>query len=206
LQVRKLFCDVYLIIQRPNQLVNDLRQHINYWITWKPMWGKKWLSKYMWIYWLQELDKETFKVINEVHQAVDNNGDYYNYEVPQETKFKKIWWKPAIWKYYDDLYLNTDIEIQQRSKFLYNSWFFSNLKNWNINNVPLTYNSKVYADYTKTIKLGLKPTKPNKVSFNDNPAFYTHLFFTYLRDFYYYKYNIKSICQHYFKLLFAFKG
>ena len=46
LQCRKLFVSCYFIIQRPSQLVLDLRGHINYWITFKPLFGSSFWGKW----------------------------------------------------------------------------------------------------------------------------------------------------------------
>ena len=121
LQCRKLFVSVYFIIQRPSQLVNDLRGHINYWVTFKPLFGSLFWGKWFGSYWEQELDKETFQVIAETKQAYDSDGNYYNYVVPQERKLFNVWWKPYYYERYDDLYLNKVFETQFKTDFLLKS-------------------------------------------------------------------------------------
>ena len=178
LQCRKLFVSVYFIIQRPSQLVNDLRGHINYWVTFKPLFGSLFWGKWFGSYWEQELDKETFQVIAETKQAYDSDGNYYNYVVPQERKLFNVWWKPYYYERYDDLYLNKVFETKFKTDFLLKSWLFGNLQKGYIRNRNLLDNRHIYEKYFAITDPDFEDFKPVQVSFVDNPDLYFHLFVT----------------------------
>lgn len=176
LQLRKLHVTCFLIIQRPKQLVSDLRVHVTGWLKFKPLWGWESLWKYAWSYYLQELDQDTFHVITEKKHAHDEKWNQYSYEVPQERVSFKVWWKPKYFKYYDDLFLNKifDTESPFRWDYLWKSQFFDKLKQNNINNKALTFNKHIYEDYFKNSIDTNTAFQSPKVSFRDNSAYYLH--------------------------------
>lgn len=174
LQMRKLFVTTYLIIQRPHQLVSDLRIHISWWLKFKPLFWINFFKKYCWSYWLQELDPDTFKVICEVHYSYDENGKLYSYDIPQQKRIFWIFWKPLYYKYYNDLYLNKIFETKFRTNYLSDSWFFSNLKNWSIQNKALLHNKNIYESYFIITDNTDQSFKLPKVAFYDNPYYFIH--------------------------------
>lgn len=193
LQVRKLFTSVYLIIQRPNQLVSDLRIHIPYWITFKPLFDIEFLWKWAWSYRIQELNSETFEVITEKKQAYDSEGNYYNYEVPQEKHLFYVLWKPFYYSKYDDLYLNKVFDTQFKTNFLYESNLFANLKLWYIKNNNLLSNKHIYEKYIANINTNIKDFEPPKVPYSVNPTLNNYILYTKIKSFLNRKYYFKDI-------------
>jgi len=140
---------------------------------------------------MQELDKETFQVIMEKKQEYDSDGNYYNYEIPQEFKLFNVWWKPWYYERYDDLYLNKVFETQFKTDFLYHSGLFANLQKGYIRNRNLLDNKHIYAEYFAHIVDDQPDFVPVKVPFMDNPSLNIHLFLSktgsILRQRYYFK-------------------
>jgi len=193
LQMRKLFVSTYLIIQRPNQLVSDLRIHIAGWIKFKPLFDSDLFQKYAWKYYLQELDPITFKVVTETKMSYDSSWTLFSYDVPQELVLFKVWYKPRYYKYYDDLYLNQTFETSFHSNYLFDSGLFDNIKAWRINNKCLLNNKKIYANYFKDSNDSNKGFILPKVDFINNPSYWFHLFICKLKVFFTRKYYIKDI-------------
>lgn len=198
LQCRKLFVSLYLIIQRPNQLVLDLRWHIPFWITFKPLWNIEWLWKWAWSYWIQELDSETFEVFNETHQWYDSEGNYYNYVVPQEKVLFSVWWKPFYYAKYDDLFLNKVFDTKFRTNYLYDSSLLSNLKLWYIKNKSLLDNKHIYENLIKTADNNIKDYSPPDVPYSINPILKHYIFYNKIKSIITKKYYFKDFLKYIF--------
>jgi len=193
LQLRKLHVLTYLIIQRPHQLLSDLRVHVSGWITFKPLLWYEFFNSWSGTYWLQELHPDTFNVICEKKYDYDVDWKLYSYEIPQEKKLFRMWFKPFYYKFYDDLFLNKVFETQFRSNFLFESWFFSNLKNWSIQNRALLHNKHIYENYFNDVVDNDQSFKLPKVNFMDNPSYFIHKLFLEIWKFMSKKYYIKNI-------------
>lgn len=176
LQLRKLHVTCFLIIQRPKQLVSDLRGHVSWWLKFKPLFWWGFFQKYAGTYWLQELDQETYNVVIEKRHWTDEKGNLYSYDVPMETKAFRVWYKPRYYKYYDDLYLNKIFDTKEpfRSNYLFESNFFAKLQSNSINNKSLIHNKHIYENYFKNSGYLDSAFDAPKVGFRDNPSYYLH--------------------------------
>lgn len=150
LQIRKLFVDLYFIIQKPTKMVKEIRDYVEYWIKPKPTYENFILSFLFsndYTYYKQVLDNE--KYLLEFEEKISLNPTNWQYEkiyIPLEKPFFRIRNVKRYFVFYDDLFFNLKEEIKI-SNFLIDNWFFKNLFLWKINNSPLLLNSSIYEHY-----------------------------------------------------------
>jgi hypothetical protein len=102
----------------------------------------------------------------------DPEWNLYHVDTPIEFKYKRLWWRPWLYKYYDDLYLNQKLEPKFTTNFLYTSWFLKNLYLDKIKNPFLLANKTIYENYFVHSKFNSEDFESRKINFSANP----HLF------------------------------
>lgn len=192
-QIRKLWVNLYMIIQKPNKLVKELRQYVEYWIKPEPKFS---IFKDKCInYYKVSLDLETFKIETETKEFIDFNGDVKTYEKQIKKHFFSVWYTPYYFNFYDDTYLNLDIKtIVFKSDYLKKVWLLNKIVNNKLNHKVLFDNVKIYEPFKDTLyndseSFALDEFNPNnfkKNSFFDNPFYY---FYVFTKQFWYYSRN-----------------
>lgn len=184
LQIRKLFVDLYLIIQKPNKLVKEIREYVQYWI--QPEIRKKWILPLF----FTVIDYSYVMLDDEWNQAFeqkltfDNLWNMLNFKSPLKWDFFTIVNPSYYFPFYDDLYLNLQEEIVFKTNYLVDSKFFLNLANDKINNIYLYNNKNIYEKYINNyvendIALQYVDLMNEKPRFLDNPHKY-YLYLTWL--------------------------
>ena len=103
-QLRKINVYTLIWIQRPNRLLKMIRENVDQVFYFKPLFWEnedaiwKFFWKFIWQYRLKVLDWDI------------PWNPVLNTWTPEEPKYydKRVWWmwKPSVWKFYDDLYIN----------------------------------------------------------------------------------------------------
>lgn len=106
-QNRKNFEDIYLITAKWWQTNKTLRQMVEFWYYVKPFFNF-WFFKNIWIIRKCVKDEEG-KIEFQNYIWKDQNWDYVNKQKPLDF-YVSFFWKPNIWKIYDDLHKNIDDE------------------------------------------------------------------------------------------------
>ena len=102
-QNRKNFQHIYVITADWEQTEKSLRRFVDWWYNVEPFWNF-WIFKNIWVIRRVKKDKEG-KILMQPYLGKDQNGDYITkYKPVQETV--SYFWKPSVWKYYDDLHKN----------------------------------------------------------------------------------------------------
>lgn len=186
-QIRKLWVWLYLIIQKPNKLVKELRQYVEYWI--KPTPKFSFFQKYIIQYDLVSLDQETFKIDTELITTININGDVIQYEKQIRKKYFDVWFTPYYFNFYDDTYLNLNIDnIYFKTDYLKSVWIFNKILNNHINHKILTDNYKIYENFKNFLyddKFSIEINKNFKrPSFFINPFYYFYLLIEFWKYFF----------------------
>jgi len=102
-QNRKNFEDIYLLTAKWWQTNKTLRQHVDWWYYVTPL-SKLPILNDIWLIRRQQKDEDD-KVKMQNFIWKDQNWDYVAKQKPID-EFVDFFWKPWIWKYYDDLHKN----------------------------------------------------------------------------------------------------
>ena len=171
LQIRKLFVDLYFIIQKPWKLVKELRDYVQYWIRPYPTFSSPFwiLDKKCITYYFEVLNDDTFKIETEKDFKYDFLTNSLNsYEKPLRFEYFSIWWVPYYFDFYDDLFLNLPKKPIFESTFLKDIWFIDNLYLWRIKNPALIDNLSIYEkDFNGVIISDKNLTTYKKPNYSD---------------------------------------
>lgn len=217
LQIRKLFVDIQFLIQKPNKLVKELRQYVNFWIKPEPLFPKA--QTFFWLWFLKNMKKYYLEIRDEDGELEwekkimlnTTTWIYENYEVPLRSHFMYLFRVPYYYKFYDDLYLNLKIKFTLKTDFLIKSNFLKNVYLWVINNAYLKNNKKIYdeialASYPSDELTTLIVKSNKKPRFRDNPSYYYVHFLYWLKSTRFYKivFSFYSILLFWFLLILFF--
>lgn len=153
LQCRKCFMSIYCIAQKPKLIASQLRQHIQYWYTYKALWWNKRLGENFGYIVIQDLDPDTFQIESYKDMRQDEKWNFYQVDILLQYNHKFMYFRKKYFKYYDDLYMNKTMEVVFKWDYLARSWFLDNLANSRINNYALKVTKKLYEPLTKDIQL-----------------------------------------------------
>ncbi len=203
LQIRKLFVDIVFLIQRPQRLVKELREYVNFWIKPEPLFPK--LQETIWFSFLENMKKyyleirdENWELIYEKKIVLNTTSWIYeNYDLPLKSHYSYLLWVPYYYRFYDDLYLNMKISFTLKTDFLIKSNFLKNVYLWVINNAHLKSNKKIYdaialSSYPTNELVNVIHQSNKKPRFFDNPSYY----------FIHFLYRLKS--TRFYKIIFSF--
>lgn len=142
-QNRKNFQDIYIITADGEQSAKTLRRFVEYWFYVTPFMDLPVLRN-IWIIRRQKKDSEG-AVMMETYTWKDQNGDYVAKYKPMDYYYDWFW-KPWIWKYYDDLHKN--IDDPDKYKWI-DSELLSKIVSYKKELIPALKDSQFHAlDYT----------------------------------------------------------
>lgn len=110
-QNRKNFQDIYLITADWEQTDKSLRRFVEYWYYVEPLFNF-WIFRNFWKIMRCKKDKDG-KIVLKPYLSKDEKGDYVTKTKPL-IEYVSWFYKPNVWKYYDDLHKN----IRDKDKYI----------------------------------------------------------------------------------------